>query len=168
MIRTLFTPQNYSKSIKFNQKSIYRLAIPRSSEFAIRWCRVWGFAIPFNGCGFHGNKSFFISKYSSFFSEKQGKMCVSHGKCWYSRLPHCKFGRTGVQNFAEFFVSLQKASTPKCSKRIFNPMRIKMIPPNTSAFFLNFVPKTLPIFTPTTEKTNVVSPMSATDDHNST
>ena len=45
----------------------------RPSEFAIRWHRVWGFAIPFYGCGFHGNRSFTAANVAVF-SEKQGRI----------------------------------------------------------------------------------------------
>lgn len=56
----------------FTEKAIHGV---RSSEFAICWCRVWGFAIPFDGCGFHGNKVFYSGKCSGFFGKTREK-CV--------------------------------------------------------------------------------------------
>ena len=56
----------------------YTAEKPHSSEFAIRWCRVWGFAIPYICCGFHGKRIFFGGKYSSFFGKTRKKcVCVS-------------------------------------------------------------------------------------------
>ena len=68
----------------------------------------------------------------------------------------------------QFFHSSQKEMTPKCSNRIFNPMRINIIPPIIPADLSYLEPKTLPIFTPKMEKTKVVRPMMSTDDHNFT
>ena len=51
--------------------------IIRSSEFAIRWCQVLGFAIPFYDGGSHGNKFFFSSKYSGFFGKARKKRVFS-------------------------------------------------------------------------------------------
>lgn len=48
---------------------------------------------------------------------------------------------------------------PKCSSKIFNPMRIKMIPPASSALFLYLLPNMFPTNTPMMEITNVVIPM---------
>ena len=42
------------------------------------------------------------------------------------------------------------------------PMRISIIPPHISAFDLYFSPKTLPIFTPAAEQTNVTHPINIT------
>ena len=58
----------------------------------------------------------------------------------------------------------QKAMMPKCSKSIFNPMRIRMMPPVIPADFSYLEPNTLPIFTPNTENRKVVTPMMSTDD----
>jgi len=49
----------------------------RSSEFAIRWCQVLGFAIPFYDGGSHGNKFFFSGKYSGFFGKARKKRVFS-------------------------------------------------------------------------------------------
>ena len=51
--------------------------IIRSSEFAIRWCQVLGFAIPFYDGGSHGNKFFFSGKYSVFFGKARKKRVFS-------------------------------------------------------------------------------------------
>ena len=51
--------------------------IPSSSEFAIRWCQVLGFAIPFYDGGSHGNKFFFSGKYSGFFGKARKKRVFS-------------------------------------------------------------------------------------------
>ena len=50
---------------------------------------------------------------------------------------------------------------PKCSKSIFMPISIKIMPPASSALDLNLEPKTLPIFTPIAESVNVITPMNA-------
>jgi len=50
---------------------------PSSSEFAIRWCQVLGFAIPFYDGGSHGNKFFFSGKYSVFFGKARKKRVFS-------------------------------------------------------------------------------------------
>ena len=50
---------------------------PSSSEFAIRWCQVLGFAIPFYDGGSHGNKFFFSGKYSGFFGKARKKRVFS-------------------------------------------------------------------------------------------
>lgn len=62
----------------------------------------------------------------------------------------------------------QTYRTPRCSRRIFVPIKIKMTPPMMLADFSNFAPKRLPIFTPTMENTKVVRPMTNTELHNST
>ena len=43
----------------------------RSSEFAIRRCRIWGFAIPFNDCGSHGNMFFSVANIVFFRKNKE-------------------------------------------------------------------------------------------------
>ena len=55
--------------------------IIRSSEFAIRWSRVWGFATPFYDGNSHGNKFFFSGKYSGFFGKARTKRVFSALKC---------------------------------------------------------------------------------------
>ena len=57
------------------------------------------------------------------------------------------------------FQSIQDEKTPRCSKKIFKPMRISMIPPNMPADFSYFEPNTFPIFTPKTENMKVVTPI---------
>ncbi len=47
----------------------------------------------------------------------------------------------------------------KCSRSIFVPRIIRIMPPAISAFDLYFVPKTLPIFNPKAEIINVTIPM---------
>ena len=58
--------------------------------------------------------------------------------------------------------------TPRCSSRIFNPSRIRITPPASSAFALYFVPKTFPIYTPAADKRKVVTPIKETADITST
>ena len=53
-------------------------------------------------------------------------------------------------------------STPKCSSKIFSPIRIRIAPPTNSARFSYFAPKALPMNTPASEMTNVVHPMRMT------
>ena len=65
----------------------------------------------------------------------------------------------GVQNVCQFFQPPQNEIMPRCSKRIFKPMRISMIPPNMPADFSYFDPNTFPIFTPKTENMKVVTPI---------
>jgi hypothetical protein len=65
------------KSVVYFLKHVH-LSLTSSSEFAIRWSRVWGFAIPYICCGFHGKRIFFGGKYSSFFGKTRKKcVCVS-------------------------------------------------------------------------------------------
>ena len=82
----------------------------------------------------------------------------------------CRLTKEGEHLWTAPFdmTSLQKLITPKCSKRIFNPMRINIIPPIIPADFSYLDPKTLPIFTPKAENAKVVKPMTSTEDQSLT
>lgn len=51
---------------------------------------------------------------------------------------------------------------PRCSRSIFKPISIKIMPPVSSALDLNFMPNPCPIFTPTIDKISVIKPMEET------
>ena len=55
----------------------------------------------------------------------------------------------------------QNVSAPKCSRSIFSPSRIRMIPPASSALDLYLTPNIFPAFTPIADRTNVVIPIAA-------
>ena len=50
------------------------------------------------------------------------------------------------------YLSLLTQKTPRCSRRIFSPSRIRITPPQISALERHFAPKRLPIFTPAAER----------------
>ena len=56
----------------------------------------------------------------------------------------------------------QKLITPRCSSRIFVPIRIRIMPPAISALLLYLRPKMLPTLSPIAEMINVVTPMNET------
>ena len=58
-----------------------------------------------------------------------------------------------------FAIVYYNTRIPKCSNRIFIPMRIKIIPPAISAFFWYLLPNIFPTTTPTMDSTKVVRPM---------
>ena len=55
--------------------------------------------------------------------------------------------------------SLQKERTPRCSSKIFKPIRINIAPPRISAPFLKRRPMRLPIRTPKIQTANVTQPI---------
>ena len=59
---------------------------------------------------------------------------------------------------------LYNTNIPRCSRRIFSHIRIRIIPPTISAFFLYLVPKKLPMYTPIMDITKVVIPIIAAAD----
>src|SRR5699024_11164437 len=58
--------------------------------------------------------------------------------------------------------ALGQPSTPRCSSRIFSPIKIKIMPPASSALLLYLAPNRLPTFTPTMDNAKVITPIKLT------
>ncbi len=61
-----------------------------------------------------------------------------------------------------FYVPLSQLKIPRCSRRIFRPIKIRTTPPKSSALDLYRMPKAFPSFTPAAESTKVVIPIKIT------